>query len=142
MALQTQRTGDLTGGGKNIIVAYALWWFLGVLGVHRFYLDRPKSGVAQLVLLAFGWLPFFVGWMVLGIWWLLDAYFVYKYATEYNSANGLSSLAVTLTTSKSVEGDLDYLEKLHSLREKGVLSENEYQEQRKFVITPSAADGA
>jgi TM2 domain-containing membrane protein YozV len=132
--LQTQRTADFSGNGKNIVVAYLLWWFLGMLGVHRFYLDRPKSGVIQILLLALGWLPFFIGWVVLGIWWMLDAYFVYQYVNEYNRIHGGAPLAVTMTTSKSVEGDLDYLERLHSLHEKGVLTDDEYQAKRKDVM--------
>ena len=51
-----------------------------------------------------------------------------------NAIHGGSPLAAALTTSKSVAGDLDYLEKLHSLREKDVLTEDEYQEKRKQVI--------
>lgn len=135
--LKTQRTADFAGNGKNMILAYLLWWFLGTLGIHRFYLNHPKSGLAQLLLLALGWIPLFIGWVVLGIWWLLDAYFIYKYVNEYNAIHGGSPLAISLTTSKSVEGDLDYLEKLYSLREKGVLTEDEYQEKRKEVIAGS-----
>jgi TM2 domain-containing membrane protein YozV len=131
---QTQRTAALDGGGKNIVVAYLLWWFLGVLGVHRFYLDRPKSGLIQILLLAFGWLPLFMGWVALGIWWLLDAYFVYQYIQDYNAENGGSPMAVSLTTNKSLEGDLDHLEKLHTLRDKGVLTEEEYQAKRRDVM--------
>lgn len=136
---QSSGTASLGASGKNIIVAYLLWWFLGFLGLHRLYLERPKTGLAQLLLLALGWLPLFMGWIVLGIWWLLDAYFVYQYVNEYNSVHGGSPLAVSLTTSRSVDGDLDYLEKLHSLRQKGVLTEDEYQAKHKDVMTPAAA---
>ncbi len=132
---QTHRTADFSGNGKNIVVAYLLWWFLGLLGIHRFYLDRPKTGLAQLLLLVLGWLPLFIGWVVLGVWWLLDAYFVYKYVKEFNAAHGASPLAVSMTTNTTVKGDLDYLEKLHALREKGVLSEEEYQAKRKDVMS-------
>jgi TM2 domain-containing membrane protein YozV len=132
--IQTRKVAQLGDDGKNILVAYLLWWFLGFLGIHRFYLNRPKSGLAQLLLLALGWLPFFMGWVVLGFWWLLDAYFVYQYVEEHNRLHGGSPMAVTLTTRKSVEGDLDYLEKLHSLREKGVISEEEYQDRRRGIM--------
>lgn len=40
---------------KNILVAYLLWFFLGQLGVHRFYLGRIGSGVAQLLLCVVGY---------------------------------------------------------------------------------------
>ena len=132
--IQTRKVAQLGDDCKNILVAYLLWWFLGFLGIHRFYLNRPKSGLAQLLLLALGWLPFFMGWVVLGFWWLLDAYFVYQYVEEHNRLHGGSPMAVSLTTRKSVEGDLDYLEKLHSLREKGVISEEEYQDRRRGIM--------
>lgn len=131
----TTRTADLSGSGKNILVAYLLWWFLGGLGVHRFYLDRPKSGLAQIFLLALGWLPLFMGWVALVIWWLFDAYFVYKYVNEYNAVNGGSPLAASLSTTVSKKGDLDYLEKLNSLKEKGLITDEEYAEKRREVMS-------
>lgn len=33
---------------KSVGVAYALWFFLGVLGAHRFYLGRVGSGLIYL----------------------------------------------------------------------------------------------
>lgn len=35
---------------KSVGAAYALWFFLGGFGVHRFYLNRPGSAIAQLVM--------------------------------------------------------------------------------------------
>lgn len=46
---------------KNYIVAVLLAWFLGGLGVDRFYLGYTGIGIAKL--LTFGGL---------GIWWLID----------------------------------------------------------------------
>lgn len=133
----THRTAIVGTAGKNIAVAYLLWWFFGLFGIHRFYLDRPKSGLIQILLLAFGWLPLFLGWLALGIWWLLDAYFVYQYVSASNATSGGSPMAVSLTTSRSVDGDLDYLEKLYDLHQKGVLTEDEYQIKRREVIRES-----
>ena len=40
---------------KKILPAFILCWFLGVFGVHRFYVGKVGSGVVQLLTLgAFG----------------------------------------------------------------------------------------
>lgn len=65
---------------KSLLVAYLLWFFLGYVGAHRFYLGRPVSGFIMLALSAvtlvitlvsFGFLSFL--WFVVGLWWLIDA---------------------------------------------------------------------
>ena len=64
---------------KSAGAAYLLWFFLGTLGAHRFYLGKTGSGVAQLLLFVLGWLTLgiFVGGVLLialGIWWIIDAF--------------------------------------------------------------------
>lgn len=61
---------------KSTGAAYVLWFFLGGFGAHRFYLGRIATAVGQLILLLFGWLPLFLGWAVLGVWWLVDAFLI------------------------------------------------------------------
>lgn len=44
---------------RSIPVAYVLWFFLGLLGVHRFYCNRVLSGLLWLLtggLFGIGWL--------------------------------------------------------------------------------------
>lgn len=41
-------------GTKSVGVAYALWFFLGVLGAHKFYLG--KTGIAISYIFTLGWL--------------------------------------------------------------------------------------
>jgi TM2 domain-containing membrane protein YozV len=64
-------------GRKSIGAADAIWFFLGFLRIHRFYLGRTWSDVGLLVLLVVGlfMLPVGIGallWLALGVWWLID----------------------------------------------------------------------
>lgn len=65
---------------KSLLAAYVLWFFLGYVGAHRFYLGRPVSGVILLALsgvtlllslVSFGVLSFL--WVLVGLWWIIDA---------------------------------------------------------------------
>lgn len=61
---------------KSTGAAYLLWFLLGWFGAHRFYLGQTGTAVAQLLLGLFGWIPFGLGWMVLFVWWLVDAFLI------------------------------------------------------------------
>jgi TM2 domain-containing membrane protein YozV len=52
---------------RNKLVAALLAFFVGVFGVHRFYLGRTGSGVVMLILTCT-----FVGLAVTGIWAFID----------------------------------------------------------------------
>lgn len=65
---------------KSLLAAYVLWFFLGYVGAHRFYLGRSVSGLLMLALSAvtlvltlvsFGFLVFL--WFPISLWWLIDA---------------------------------------------------------------------
>lgn len=52
---------------KSMGVAYALWLFLGFFSMHRFYLEKPKSAILQIVL----------NCLIVGlIWTLIDAFLI------------------------------------------------------------------
>ena len=61
---------------KSTGAAYLLWLFLGGFGAHRFYLGQTGTAVAQLLLLLLGWIPFGIGWGVLGLWLLVDLFLI------------------------------------------------------------------
>lgn len=54
--------------------AWLLWATLGLFGGHRFYLDRPGSGL----LMMFTGGGFFVGWVI-------DAFLLHRMVAEYNT---------------------------------------------------------
>lgn len=57
---KTEKAG-VTSGGKSQVLAALLAWFLGLLGIHRFYLGYAGIGLIQLFTLG-----------GLGIWALID----------------------------------------------------------------------
>jgi len=50
---------------KKTLVAYLLWFFLGLLGVHRFYLGHIGMGILYL----------FTG-SLFGIGWIIDLFLI------------------------------------------------------------------
>ena len=51
---------------KSLLVAYLLWFFLGLLGIHRFYLGRWVTGIIWFFTAGVG-----------GFGWLFDAVWTY-----------------------------------------------------------------
>jgi TM2 domain-containing membrane protein YozV len=74
-------------GTKSMGLAYLFWFMVGGLGVHRFYLGRPLTGAALLVMTLVAFVSAAapalspVG-IPLGaaafIWWLIDAFLIPK----------------------------------------------------------------
>ena len=129
--------------GKNMVVAYLLWFFLGYFGIHRFYLGKVGSGLAQLLLMIIGWVTsfIFIGFFLIAawfIWWLLDAYFVQQYVTDFNNSIGVKNSTVVVNKSVSSTDDLDKLERLHDLKEKGIITEEEFEEKRSEIMGKKA----
>lgn len=64
MALSTAQLSlieqRVTNDGPSTGTAYLLWFFLGIISAHRFYLGRPLSAVIQIltyfILVGFVWL--------------------------------------------------------------------------------------
>ena len=145
--IKVQRKASIKGSGKNFIIAYLLWFFGGWLGFHNLYLGKPKMFLGQLVLLIVGFATSFIiiGYFFLGIliiWWLLDLYFIYKTIIRINQEAGVSNNPFQINIETQSDADnklsesekLNQLEKLHSLHEKGVLTEEEYQQKKSNLI--------
>ncbi|HEV2818054.1 MAG TPA: TM2 domain-containing protein [Allosphingosinicella sp.] len=76
---------------KSLGTAYLLWFFLGGLSAHRFYLGLPSSGAIQLVLTPLGYGLLLgkspVGLLVLlfvWVWILSDAFVIPSLARNAN----------------------------------------------------------
>ena len=66
---------------KSALVAYLLWFFLGWLGLHRFYLGYLVSGLLMLALWGVGTLLsiIFIGYLILVVpvlWWVVDLFLI------------------------------------------------------------------
>lgn len=78
---QPRAKAPMIVGGKSLGTAYVLWFFLNGLSVHRFYLGRPLSAIAQVCLwyvsLMFVFAGFFFAFVTLiagAVWILADAF--------------------------------------------------------------------
>jgi len=63
-------------GSKDVVVAYLLWFFLGMIGAHRFYLGHAGMGI--LYLFTFGGF---------GIGWIIDAIIMPQLVYQANNPN-------------------------------------------------------
>lgn len=65
---------------KTALVAYILWFFLGLLGGHNFYLKRTGVAVAQLILTLT-----IVGMLITVVWVLVDAFLIPGWVRNQNN---------------------------------------------------------
>ncbi|QYA48326.1 TM2 domain-containing protein [Nosocomiicoccus ampullae] len=77
---------------KSLIIAYVLWFFLGIFGVHRFYVGKTITGLVMLMLglicglltlITFGTLSF-ITMAPITIWWFIDAVLIIFMVNNYN----------------------------------------------------------
>jgi TM2 domain-containing membrane protein YozV len=123
---------------KSKTTAYLLWLFLGIFGAHKFYLN--KVGVGVLYLLTGG---------LFGIGLLIDLFTLGGQVDTYNALfgrlasngsntnlNNNNNTIVVNVPGGSAEVDVSTkLSNLHDLKEKGVLSEEEYIDQKNKILS-------
>jgi len=88
--LDTDRMMRYDANRKSTLIAYIIWFFLGWFGLHRMYLGKIASGIAMLALQAISWLTHFIligyiGFAILGLWWLIDAILIPGMTRDYNN---------------------------------------------------------
>lgn len=79
MAIDRYRGNEVGQPVVSTVVVYAVWFFLGFFGGHRFVTGRVASGLLMLLLNVAGWATVwllglgFVFLVPLWIWWVVDA---------------------------------------------------------------------
>ncbi|MBN9018767.1 MAG: TM2 domain-containing protein [Rhizobiales bacterium] len=71
MALSTEQKllieTRVANEAPNAAAAYLLWFFLGWVSAHRFYLGRPGTAILQI-------LSYFI--LIGFVWWLIDVFLI------------------------------------------------------------------
>ena len=65
---------------KTALVAYILWFFLGLFGGHNFYLKRTGVAVAQLILSIT-----LIGMLITIVWVFVDAFLIPGWINRQNN---------------------------------------------------------
>jgi TM2 domain-containing membrane protein YozV len=96
-----------------------LAFFLGGIGVHRFYLGQTGLGFLYLI---FFWtfIPAIIAFIDFIIFLTMSDE---KFNEKYNAGNAMPSMA-----------GVDNLDKLHSLKEKGVITAEEFETQKRRLL--------
>ncbi|WP_295711721.1 NINE protein [Mucilaginibacter sp.] len=119
---------------KSKSTAYILWFFFGVIGVHKFYLNKTGMGILYFFTLG-----------LFGIGWIIDLFTLGSQVDTYNALfgrtfsanNNINNIVVNVPASHGVKdqpGISEQLHKLYELKEKGILNEEEYNIQKSKVL--------
>lgn len=100
---------------KSRSTAYLLWFFLGIWGAHKFYLDKVGTGIFYFFTFGF----FFIGWFI-------DLFTLGNQVDTYNALHGRN-----FPQANNISKELH---RLYELKEKGILSEEEYNQQKRRLM--------
>jgi TM2 domain-containing membrane protein YozV len=110
---------------KNKYVAALLAFFLGGIGIHKFYLGRTGAGILYaLFFWTFipGMIAFFESIILL---FMPDSEFNFKFNGQF--------IAPSLSSGNPIQEALA-LEKLAELQAKGLITENEFEAKRRQIL--------
>ncbi|MDN3583287.1 NINE protein [Mucilaginibacter flavus] len=121
---------------KSKTTAYLLWFFLGAFGAHKFYLNKIGIGIIYFFTLGLFGIGWFIDLFILG--GQVDTYnALFGRGFEAHNNNNVNNIVVNVPTNHGVKEQpsiSDQLHKLHELKEKGILSEEEYAAQKSKVL--------
>jgi TM2 domain-containing membrane protein YozV len=122
---------------KSKTTAYVLWFFFGLLGIHKFYLNKTGMGILYFFTCGL----FFIGWFI-DLFTLgsqvdfHNAMFGFGRGFGANNNNNVNNIVVNVpgqgtTNPPSVH---EQLTRLFELKEKGAITEEEYNSQKAKVL--------
>ena len=108
---------------KEFIPTLLLCLFVGMLGVHRFYVGKIGTGVAMIFTLG-----------GLGIWVLVD--FILICIGSFRDTDGriIKYQRAVIAPSSSETGIAEELEKFSVLKDKGIISEEEFNKKKEELL--------
>ena len=122
---------------KSKSTAYVLWFFFGLFGGHLFYLEKTGKGVLYLFTLGLFGIGAFIDLFTLGNQVdTFNALFANRNGSGLN--NNVNNIVVNVPHHSSAPKPIDIGEQLHKLaelKEKGLLSEEEFTSQKSKLLS-------
>lgn len=127
---------------KSKSTAYLLWLLLGFAGAHKFYLEKTTLGVLYLFTLGF----FGIGWIIdiFSLGSQVDAYNALLLGKNRNVNTNINNVVVNVpshapatapTHSSAPSASIkERLSELAELKEQGIITQEEFDEQKKKVL--------
>ena len=108
---------------KDFLPTLILCFFVGMLGIHRFYAGKIGTGIAMIVTLG-----------GLGIWVLID--FIMICIGSFRDIDGriIKYQRAVIAPSSSETGIAEELEKFAELKDKGIISEEEFNKKKEELL--------
>ena len=108
---------------KDFLPTLILCFFVGMLGIHRFYAGKVGTGIAMIVTLG-----------GLGIWVLVD--FIMICIGSFRDIDGriIKYQRAVIAPSSSETGIAEELEKFAELKDKGIISEEEFNKKKEELL--------
>lgn len=118
-----------TVSSKSRLAATLLVIFLGMFGAHRFYVGKTGTAIFQLLLTIT-----VIGSVISCIWVFIDFIIIITGSFTDKEGKTLSAWDPQAAPTVTVSEDFSSLEKYMDLRNKGVITEEEFQAKKKVLL--------